>query len=159
VFRSALDAPRMVGEPRRRGVAPPPLDLGGEVGADGLPKLFPTVAAAFAAAAARDRVRERVARVRRDRRRRGRYLGGRVPFGFRVGEDGGPVEVPEQRAAIPTMVEPCRRSPMRSSGASAPGGRIRSPRPSVVAAPQRQASTSRSPGRSHRTVKPSLAMA
>jgi DNA invertase Pin-like site-specific DNA recombinase len=40
------------------------------------------------AEAARDRIRERVTQVKRDQRQRNRYLGGIVPFGFRVGEDG-----------------------------------------------------------------------
>jgi len=36
----------------------------------------------------RDPIRERVTQVKRDQRQRNRYLGGIVPFGFRVGDDG-----------------------------------------------------------------------
>jgi putative DNA-invertase from lambdoid prophage Rac len=41
--------------------------------------------------------------VKRDQRRRGRYLGGKVPFGWRVGDDGALVEVPEQQRALKRM--------------------------------------------------------
>jgi hypothetical protein len=37
-------------------------------------------------------------------RRRKRYLGGRVPFGWRVDGDGGLVEIPDEQEAIATMV-------------------------------------------------------
>jgi DNA invertase Pin-like site-specific DNA recombinase len=47
-----------------------------------------------------DRIRERVLDVKSDQRKRKRFLGGTVPFGWRVGEDGGLVEVPEQQATI-----------------------------------------------------------
>ncbi len=67
-------------------------------------KAFFTIAAAFAEAE-RDRIRERITDVKRDQRRRGRYLGGTVPFGYRVGPAGGLVEVPEQQAAIRRAVE------------------------------------------------------
>ena len=46
-----------------------------------------TIAAAFAEAE-RDRIRERVGQVKADQKARGRYLGGKVPFGFRRGESG-----------------------------------------------------------------------
>ena len=41
------------------------------------------------AEAERDRIRERVAQVKQDQKDRCRYLGGKVPFGFRVGGNGG----------------------------------------------------------------------
>ena len=77
------------------------LDLGGVIARTGLSKLFLTIAAAFAEAE-RDRIRERVAQVKRDQRQRGRYLGGRVPYGYRVGvgEEGALEPVPEQQAVI-----------------------------------------------------------
>ena len=70
------------------------------------------------AEAERDRIRERVATVKADQRQRGRYLGGIVPFGWRVAGkdeaegDGRMVEVPEQQAAIQRM------RALRASGAS-----------------------------------------
>ena len=72
---------------------------GGDIAGNGLSKLFLTIAAAFAEAE-RDRIRERVAQVKRDQRQRGRYLGGRVPYGFQVGKEGALEPVPEQQAAI-----------------------------------------------------------
>ena len=41
--------------------------------------------------------------MKRDQRQRGRYLGGAVPWGYRVGEDGALVPIPEQQAAIRRM--------------------------------------------------------
>lgn len=99
VFRSALDALQMVAAFKERGVALHLLDLGGDVSGNGLSKLFLTVAAAFAEAE-RDRIRERISTVKADQRQRGRYLGGKVPFGYAVGADGSLEPVPEQQAAI-----------------------------------------------------------
>ena len=62
------------------------IDLGGDI-ANGLSKLLYTVAVAFAEAE-RDRIRERVLGTNADQKRRGRFLGGTVPFRWRVGEDG-----------------------------------------------------------------------
>src|SRR5215211_1819595 len=99
LFRSALDALRAVEDLKGRGVSLVLLDLGGDISGNGLSKLFLTIAAAFAEAE-RDRIRERVAQVKRDQRQRGRYLGSRVPYGFRVGKEGALEPVPEQQAAI-----------------------------------------------------------
>jgi DNA invertase Pin-like site-specific DNA recombinase len=111
VFRSALDALRMVEELRRRRVSLHLLDLGGDVSGDGMAKLFLTIAAAFAEAE-RARIRERVSQTKRDQRQRGRYLGGKLPFGFRVGENGGLVEDEAEQAII------ARVRDLRSGGAT-----------------------------------------
>jgi hypothetical protein len=74
--------------------------------AAGLSKLFLTIAAAFAEAE-RDRIRERVAQVKRDQRQRGCYLGGKMPYGFRVGAEGAWEAVPEQQAVIPAAPASC----------------------------------------------------
>ena len=95
-------------ELRRRGVHLHLIDLGGDI-TNGMGKAFFTIAAAFAEAE-RDRIRERIIDVKRDQRQRGRYLGGAVPFGYRVGDDGELVEVPEQQAAIRRAVELCGAS-------------------------------------------------
>src|SRR5689334_20424466 len=63
------------------------------------PSSFLTIAAAFAEAE-RERIRERVAQVKADQRERGRYLGGKVPFGFRRDDSGALVPIPEQQEAI-----------------------------------------------------------
>ena len=86
LFRSALDALKVVEDLKKRGVALHLLDLGGDISGNGLSKLFLTIAAAFAEAE-RDRIRERIGQVKADQKARGRYLGGKVPFGFRRGEE------------------------------------------------------------------------
>jgi DNA invertase Pin-like site-specific DNA recombinase len=60
---------------------------GGKMTGTGLSKLVVTILSAVAEAE-RDRIRERVTKVKRDQRQRNRYLGGIVPFGFRVGDEG-----------------------------------------------------------------------
>jgi putative DNA-invertase from lambdoid prophage Rac len=87
LFRSALDALKVVESLKTRGVKLHLLDLGGDIAGNGLSKLFLTIAAAFAEAE-RDRIRERIGQVKADQKARGRYLGGKVPFGFRRGNDG-----------------------------------------------------------------------
>lgn len=87
LFRSALDALKVVESLKSQGVKLHLLDLGGDIAGNGLSKLFLTIAAAFAEAE-RDRIRERIGQVKADQKARGRYLGGKVPFGFRRGDDG-----------------------------------------------------------------------
>jgi putative DNA-invertase from lambdoid prophage Rac len=87
LFRSALDALKVVESLKTRGVKLHLLDLGGDIAGNGLSKLFLTIAAAFAEAE-RDRIRERIGQSKADQKARGRYLGGRVPFGYRCGESG-----------------------------------------------------------------------
>lgn len=99
LFRSALDALQMVEALRQRGVHLVLLDLGGDIASNGMGKLFLTIAAAFAEAE-RDRIRERIATVKRDQRDRGRYLGGKVPFGYRIGDGGALLPVDAEQAAI-----------------------------------------------------------
>jgi putative DNA-invertase from lambdoid prophage Rac len=111
LFRSALDALQAVEELKTRGVSLVLLDLGGDISGNGLSKLFLTIAAAFAEAE-RDRIRERVTQAKQDQRQRGRYLGGKVPFGFRVGPDGGLEAIPEQQKVIRRTAE------LRAGGAT-----------------------------------------
>lgn len=99
LFRSALDALQVVEDLKGRGVKLHLLDLGGDIAANGLSKLFLTVAAAFAEAE-RDRIRERVSQVKADQRARGRHLGGSRPFGFTVSADGALVPDAAEQGAI-----------------------------------------------------------
>src|SRR3954447_1254193 len=99
MFRSALDALHVLGQIQKRGVSLHMIDLGGDVTGNGISKLVFTILSAVAEAE-RDRIRERIREVKADQRRRNRYLGGIVPFGWRIGADGDLVEVPEQQAAI-----------------------------------------------------------
>jgi DNA invertase Pin-like site-specific DNA recombinase len=101
-FRSALDALNVVEQLKDRGVKLHLLDLGGDIAGNGLSKLFLTIAAAFAEAE-RDRIRERITNVKQDQKARGRYLGGKVPFGYRIGRDGVLVEHAAEQEAIRVM--------------------------------------------------------
>jgi putative DNA-invertase from lambdoid prophage Rac len=105
LFRSALDALNVVASLKERGVFLHLLDLGGDIAGNGLSKLFLTIAAAFAEAE-RDRIRERIGQSKADQKARGRYLGGKIPFGWRRDGPEGDVmvEVPEEQAAIREMI-------------------------------------------------------
>jgi putative DNA-invertase from lambdoid prophage Rac len=103
LFRSALDALRVVEDLKKRGVALHLLDLGGDISGNGLSKLFLTIAAAFAEAE-RDRIRERIGQVKADQKARGRYLGGKVPFGFRRGDGGDLIPHKVEQEAIREIV-------------------------------------------------------
>jgi hypothetical protein len=103
LFRSALDALKVVEDLKKRGVALHLRDLGGDISGNGLSKLFLTIAAAFAEAE-RDRIRERIGQVKADQKARGRYLGGKVPFGFRLGDSGELVRHEGEQEAIREIV-------------------------------------------------------
>jgi DNA invertase Pin-like site-specific DNA recombinase len=99
MFRSALDALDVLGQLKQRGVSLHMIDLGGDTTGNGVSKLVFTILSAVAEAE-RDRIRERVSETKRDQRERNRYLGGTAPFGWRVGEGGELVAIPEQQRAI-----------------------------------------------------------
>jgi putative DNA-invertase from lambdoid prophage Rac len=102
MFRSALDALDVLAKLKARHVSLHMIDLGGDVTGNGISKLVFTILSAVAEAE-RDRIRERVSQVKADQKTRGRYLGGKVPFGFRVGDEGELVPCPTQQAAIQTV--------------------------------------------------------
>lgn len=104
MFRSALDALQTVDRLKALGVSLILNDLGGDVSGNGLSTLFLTIAAAFAEAE-RARIRERVAQVKRDQQALNRYLGGKVPFGFRLGDDGALVEDTREQELIVVAIE------------------------------------------------------
>src|SRR5215203_2937564 len=85
MFRSALDALDVLARLKDRDVSLHMIDLGGDVTSNGISKLVFTILSAVAEAE-RDRIRERIADVKRDQRSRGRFLGGSAPFGYRVDE-------------------------------------------------------------------------
>ena len=62
-----------------------------------------TELAAFAKAE-RDQIRERIGQLKADQKARNRYLGGKVPFGFRRGDDGELVPHEAEQEAIREMV-------------------------------------------------------
>jgi DNA invertase Pin-like site-specific DNA recombinase len=110
MFRSALDALGVLAGLKAQGVSLHMIDLGGDVTGNGISKLVFTILSAVAEAE-RDRIRERVFDVKQDQKKRNRYLGGKVPFGFKVGKDGALVPVPDQQAAIQ------RAGELRTNGA------------------------------------------
>jgi putative DNA-invertase from lambdoid prophage Rac len=104
MFRSALDALDVLGQLKQIGVSLHMIDLGGDVTGNGISKLVFTILSAVAEAE-RDRIRERIRDVKSDQRKRKRYLGGIVPFGWRAAQDGALVEDPAQQRAISRIME------------------------------------------------------
>jgi len=105
MFRSALDALDVLSKLKARGVSLHMIDLGGDVTGNGVSKLVFTILSAVAEAE-RDRIRERVSQVKADQKQRGRYLGGKVPFGFvlvKRGDDHVLEADDRQQAAIATV--------------------------------------------------------
>jgi putative DNA-invertase from lambdoid prophage Rac len=51
-----------------------------------------------------DRIRERIGQVKADQKARGRYLGGKVPFGFRRGESGELIPYEAEQEAIREII-------------------------------------------------------
>lgn len=100
-FRDAGDALNTMKSLKARGIALHLIDLGGDVTSNGISKLVFTILAAVAEQE-RDRIIERITIVKQDQRARGRYLGGKVPFGFVAGAEGELQPVPEQQAVIET---------------------------------------------------------
>jgi putative DNA-invertase from lambdoid prophage Rac len=104
MFRSALNALDVLGQLKEREVALHIIDLGGDVTGNGISKLVFTILSAVAEAE-RDRIRERIRDVKADQRKRQRYLGGIVPFGWKVGDDGTLAEDPTQQRAIRRILQ------------------------------------------------------
>ena len=103
MFRSANDALRVLDHLKAKKVSLVLLDMGGDVTGDGIAQLVFTILSAVAQFE-RERLQERVQEVKADQRRRGRYLGGKAPFGYRVGGDGTLEEVPGEQRAIAAML-------------------------------------------------------
>ena len=99
MFRSALDALDVLASLKDRGVSLHMIDLGGDVTGKGISKLVFTILSAVAEAE-RDRTRERITEVKRDQKARGRYLGGAIPFGYRLDAQGELVPHEGEQAAI-----------------------------------------------------------
>ena len=99
MFRSALDALDVLALLQKHGVSLHMIDLGGDVTTNGISKLVFTILSAVAEAE-RDRIRERIRDVKADQKKRRRFLGGSVPFGWTVGDDMELVPEPGQQAAI-----------------------------------------------------------
>ena len=99
MFRSALDALQTIRDLNERGVDLHLLDLGGSVVRDGIARLFFTMVSAFAEFE-RERIGERIRDIKEDQRKRGRFLGGTRPLGYRVAADGGLVPDPDEALLV-----------------------------------------------------------
>ena len=102
MFPSALDALNICNTFKEQGISLHMIDLGGDVTGNGISRLVFTILSAVAEAE-RDRIRERISDVKQDQKARGRYLGGAIPFGYRVDGDGALIEHPKEQAAIQKM--------------------------------------------------------
>jgi DNA invertase Pin-like site-specific DNA recombinase len=100
MFRSSLDALQTVKDMQRRKIKIHIIELG-DITGNGVAKVFMTIAAAFAEFE-REQIAERVSDVKRDQRARGRYLGGKVPFGFRISDQ---IDPDGSRHQVLTLVE------------------------------------------------------
>ena len=128
MFRSALDALDVLGKLKAAGISLHMIDLGGDVTGNGVSKLVFTILSAVAEAE-RDRTRERVAEVKRDQRQRGRYLGGAVPWGYRVGEAGELVPDPRAAGGDPADAQAARPGPRAAGDRGEDEGRGRVDQP------------------------------
>lgn len=99
MFRSALDALDVLQRLKDRGISLHMIDLGGDTTGNGVSKLVFTILSAVAEAE-RDRTRERISEVKADQRKRGRFLGGKPPFGHVVSPGGDVVPMLEYARII-----------------------------------------------------------
>jgi putative DNA-invertase from lambdoid prophage Rac len=102
MFRSALNALGVLERLKQQGVSLHMIDLGGDVTGNGISKLVFTILSAVAEAE-RDRIRERIADVKRDQKTRGRFLGGSRPFGWQIAADGSLEPLESERNALLSM--------------------------------------------------------
>lgn len=98
LFRSALDALQTVERCRNKGISITIIDGLGDITGNGMGRAFMTIAATFAELE-RDHIQERIRTVKRDQASRGRYLGGKIPFGFTV-KSGELVPCPDKQPII-----------------------------------------------------------
>ena len=107
MFRSALNALGVLEGLKQQRVSLHMIDLGGDVTGNGISKLVFTILSAVAEAE-RDRIRERIADVKRDQKTRGRFLGGSRPFGWQIAADGSLEPLESEHKALLAMSR-CRR--------------------------------------------------
>jgi DNA invertase Pin-like site-specific DNA recombinase len=105
MFRSALDAEQMLQWFKKSSVTLHLIDLGGDVTNNGNNMVSTLVFRILSAVAQaeRERTSERIAEVKRDQQRRGRFLGGDAPFGLAIegkGREAKLVPIEEQQRAI-----------------------------------------------------------
>jgi len=114
-FRNARDALNTVETLRGMNVSLYLLDIGGNVSGNGdnpIARVILTVLAALAEWEV-SRTAERIRDVKASQREQGRYLGGKVPFGWRV-EDGKVIADPREQSAIRTMRQLAKTMSLRA---------------------------------------------
>lgn len=104
MFRSSVDALRMFEEIKDRGAQLHLIDLGGDINNDMVGKLVFTILSAVAEAE-RMRITERIKDVKKDQKNRGKYLGGPIPYGWMLGEEGELVPKPDEQRAIARVLQ------------------------------------------------------
>jgi putative DNA-invertase from lambdoid prophage Rac len=118
MFRSALDALNVLADLKARDISLHMIDLGGDVTGNGISKLVFTILSAVAEAE-RDRIRERISTVKADQKARGRYLGGKLPYGYMLA-NGRLEPVAEQQEIIQHIRDlRARGQPLRAIQAAA----------------------------------------
>jgi putative DNA-invertase from lambdoid prophage Rac len=117
MFRSAADALGTLEEIKDQGVALHMIDLGGDVCGNGISKLVFTILSAVAENE-RDRIRERIRDVKRDRASQRLFNGGRRPFGYDIDGEG------KDRRLVPNAHE--QDALRRARGMQANGDSLRS---------------------------------
>ena len=117
MFRSAADALGTLEEIKDQGVALHMIDLGGDVCGNGISKLVFTILSAVAENE-RDRIRERIRDVKRDRASQRLFNGGRRPFGYDIDGEG------KDRRLVPNEHE--QDALRRARGMQANGDSLRS---------------------------------
>jgi len=120
-FRNAADALAKADAWKRAGTRLIVADMGPDPVTDnGVAKLFFGMLA-LVAEFERERILERTRDGRSAKASRGGHIGGSAPFGYRVlgqGKEAGLVEVPEQQAAIRTMLELRGKASLRNIAAA-----------------------------------------
>lgn len=101
MFRSAADALNSLDGMKKQGVSLHLIDLGGDCTGNGVAKLVFHILAAVAEAE-RERITERITEVKARQREEGKFIGGRVPFGWKLAK-GGLVEDRFQQDALRVM--------------------------------------------------------
>jgi DNA invertase Pin-like site-specific DNA recombinase len=101
MFRNARDALNTLEAFKSKGVALHFIDLGGDV-CNGIGKLVFTILSAVAEQE-RTRIKERISEAKEKMRSEDRYQGGKIPFGYRVNDDGKLVDDELQQRCLKFM--------------------------------------------------------
>ena len=104
IFSSCHDAVSTIEQLKQRGVGLHIAQLGGDVTNSEFIVNFELVARMFSALEKR-RSAERIKRVKRKQRSKGRYLGGSRPFGYMIHENGRLIENPMEQRVLKRIVQ------------------------------------------------------